>query len=235
MTDVGAGGCDSRSGAGAPRWHPAAHAVSLFWDWATAGFSSQGPGHGAVGSAGWFPPTSPSLCTPQGGEGLGQVGGGSQKFHQENTFCHFPKPQLSPAQCQAVGAAAPAPTAPLWVMRLQSDSLAFVLIPALGSHARCPSLQATCHLVWGSPRPQSLLEPRGHTQLPALSWPHGPWEPRQIRVAHQGTGLTVPGPRGRRVQVADWSASATAPSGPAQGRLRSAFPEQTLSWQRIQI
>lgn len=36
MTDVGAGGCDSRSGAGAPPWHPAAHAVSLFWGWAMA-------------------------------------------------------------------------------------------------------------------------------------------------------------------------------------------------------
>lgn len=199
-------------------------------------FSSQGPGHGAVGSTGWLPPTSPSLCTPQGGEGLGRVGGGSQKFHQENALCHFPKPQLSPAQCQAVGAAASAPTAPLWVMGLQSDSLALVQIPALGSHERCQSLRAACHLVRGSPRPHILLEPRGHTRLPALSWPHGPWEPRQIRVAHQDTGLTVAGPRGRRVQVAGWGrASAVAPSGPAQERLCSVFLEQTLCWQRTQL
>lgn len=134
------------------------------------------------------------------------MGDGSQKFHQENTFCHFPKPQLSPGQCQA---AAPAPTE---VMGLQSDSLAIDLIPALGRHTKCPSLRATCHLVRGSPRPRILLGPRGHTRLPALSLgaPPDPGGSPGHR-AHRARA------KGRRVQVAEWgSASATAPSGPCR-------------------
>lgn len=61
MTDVGAGGCDSRSGAGAPRWHPRCGTrggtpVPMLCPCSGAGLwqclSSQGLGRGAVGSAG---------------------------------------------------------------------------------------------------------------------------------------------------------------------------------------
>lgn len=147
----------------------------------------------------------------------GRVGGGWQKFHPENTFSCFPKPRLSPAH--GVGGQRPLHKQPhCWSWGC--DPTAWALLCSLawrathGSH-HCEPLIT---LVQGSPGPRILLEPRGHSRLPALSWPHGSWEPRQPRVARPGHRAHYAGPRGRRVPVAERGrAGATAPSGPSAG------------------
>lgn len=73
VTDVGAGGCDSRSGAGAPRWHPRLpqpRAVPPCRGRAAAALRPARTAHdgavaGAVGSAGVLPP-HPGLCALSG-------------------------------------------------------------------------------------------------------------------------------------------------------------------------
>lgn len=194
---------------GAAVWGPAAQAVSLFWAGLWQYLSSQGRRHGV-------PPPSRSICTPQGGEGRARWGWLAE-IQSRKYFQPLPQTPAEPsAWCR--GAAAPAQTAPLLVVGLRSDSVGTALLPALGSHARCPSLRATHHPCAGQPRtPHPPRAPWALTAagavlatrlLGAQTAPAGPsGTPGTLCRAKGQEGASGRGGR----------AGATAPSGPSAG------------------
>lgn len=161
----------------------------------------------------------------------GRVGGGWQKFNPENTSSHFPKPRPSPAH--GVGGQRPLHKQPhCWSWGCDPTAWALLCSLPWGATHGAHHCEPLITLVRGSPGPRILLEPRGHSLLPALSWPHGSWEPRQPRLARPGHRAHCAGPRGRRVPVAEGDVPVPRPR-PARvrERLRSAF----LFWHRTQL
>ena len=137
VTDVGAGGCDSRSGAGPPHRHPQPRAVPPHRGRAAAAPQLAGTAHGAAAAGAHLAPTSAS---PREDEGRRRAWGGSHKCHQENLF------SASPSAAKARGAEPGCRQAHGGLRAPRRGSTAVSPRPVTGSRASSSPLGATRHL-----------------------------------------------------------------------------------------
>lgn len=171
VTDVGAGGCDSWGGAGPCRGAPLPGLCPRPGPGCATASAPRDPGMGLQQHQ--LPPTHlPSLGTPRGGEGLGRAGGGSQKFHQENTFLPLPRAPAEPSTRCEVGEQQPLhqqPHCEWWGCDLTAWPLLCPLPRGAVPGAVTPSHLSPCAGQAQSPQPppapggDSCLQSPGHT------------------------------------------------------------------------